>query len=141
MKLPYGNADFYRIIREGFTYVDRTAAIRDLEEIGDALLFLRPRRFGKTLWIRTLATYYDLRYRDEHEEIFGRLAIGREPTAEAHNYFVLHWNFSELEPHGTVEDLARELKRSTPIPRLNTAVREHLSPSLHNEAESRVSNA
>ncbi len=109
MKLPYGNADFHRIVKEGFAYIDRTAAIRDFEEIGDALLFLRPRRFGKTLWIRTLATYYDRRFRDEHEEIFGRLAIGREPTAGAHNYFVLHWNFSELEPHGTVEDLAREL--------------------------------
>ena len=80
---PYGIADFRRIRREGMVYVDRTAHIRDLETLGDILVFLRPRRFGKSLWVQTLATYYDLRYADAFDEIFGGLSIAsgdRGPT-------------------------------------------------------------
>ena len=68
IKFPYGIADFRRIRREGRVYVDRTAHIRDVEDLGDVLVFLRPRRFGKSLWLSTLATYYDLRYGDEFDE-------------------------------------------------------------------------
>jgi hypothetical protein len=46
MKLPYGIADFYSLVTSGYRYVDRTARIRTLEEMGRSLLFLRPRRFG-----------------------------------------------------------------------------------------------
>jgi hypothetical protein len=53
MKLPYGVADFYRIRTRGQTYVDRTDRIATVENLGDSLLFLRPRRFGKTLWNRS----------------------------------------------------------------------------------------
>jgi hypothetical protein len=109
LKLPYGLADFPTLIRDGFTYIDRTHHIRDLEELGRLLLFVRPRRFGKSLWLRTLATYYDLRTADEHEELFGNLAAGREPTANAHRYFVLTWDFSEVSPRGSVDDVARAL--------------------------------
>jgi hypothetical protein len=104
MKLPYGEADFYSLITKGYVYVDRTDRIRRLEELGEALLFLRPRRFGKSLWLRTLSCYYDLRYRDEHDLLFGGLAAGAEPTELAHRYFVLEWDFSviapELSAHG-----------------------------------------
>ncbi len=62
IQFPYGIADFRRIRREGRVYVDRTSHLRDLENLGDVLVFLRPRRFGKSLWVQTLATYYDLRY-------------------------------------------------------------------------------
>jgi hypothetical protein len=109
LKLPYGLADFPTLIRDGFTYIDRTKHIRDLEELGRLLLFVRPRRFGKSLWLRTLATYYDLRTADEHDELFGNLAVGREPTANAHRYFVLTWDFSEVSPRGSIDDVARAL--------------------------------
>ncbi len=84
MKIPYGEADFYSLAKEGYVYVDRTDRIRRFEELGKALLFLRPRRFGKSLWLRTLSCYYDLRYRDEHDVLFAGLAAGSEPTALAH---------------------------------------------------------
>lgn len=100
MKLPYGLADFASLIRDGYTYVDRTAHIRTVEELGRNLLFVRPRRFGKSLWLRTLATYYDVRLGDEHEQLFGHLAIGRDPTPLAHRYFVLTWDFSNIDPMG-----------------------------------------
>ncbi len=61
---PYGIADFRRIRRDGMVYVDRTAHLRNLEALGSILVFLRPRRFGKSLWLQTLATYYVLRYAD-----------------------------------------------------------------------------
>jgi len=88
--LPYGIADFRRIRREGMAYVDRTAYIPRIERLGSTLVFLRPRRFGKSLWLQTLASYYDLRRADESASLFGDLAVGREPTPLANRSFVLH---------------------------------------------------
>jgi Predicted AAA-ATPase len=98
MKLPYGVADFYSLRTEGQVYVDRTDRIAVVEELGKALLFLRPRRFGKSLWLSTLANYYDLRTAAEHERLFGDLAIGKDPTPLAHRYFLLRWDFSKIDP-------------------------------------------
>jgi hypothetical protein len=109
MKLPYGIADFYSLVTSGYVYVDRTAYVRVLEDMGRSLLFLRPRRFGKSLWLQTLATYYDLRRAGESRRIFGDLAIGRDPTPLAHRYFVMAWDFSNLKPQGTVEEIGRRL--------------------------------
>ena len=100
MKFPYGIADFALLRRDGYVYIDRTSHIPRLEELGRSLLFVRPRRFGKSLLLNTLATYYDIRRRSERETLFGDLAIGREPTLSAHNYFVLKWNFSKIDPLG-----------------------------------------
>ncbi|NJL26913.1 MAG: AAA family ATPase [Thermoanaerobaculia bacterium] len=109
LALPYGIADFPTLIKAGYEYVDRTAHIHDLESLGRHLLFVRPRRFGKSLWLSTLAAYYDLRTASEHEQLFGRLAIGREPTPEAHRYFVLRWDFSWISSLGSPEQIAAAL--------------------------------
>ena len=98
MKLPYGEADFYSLRTEGNVYVDRTDRIAVLEELGKRLLFLRPRRFGKSLWLSTLEAYYDLRTAERHEALFGGLAAGRDPTPLAHRYFILRWDFSKIDP-------------------------------------------
>ncbi|MCP4660218.1 MAG: AAA family ATPase [bacterium] len=110
MKIPYGVADFYSLRTEGQLYVDRTDRIPVLEELGKAMLFLRPRRFGKSLWLSVLANYYDLRTAGEHESLFGGLAMGdhppgesaggayRGPTPLAHRYFILRWDFSRINP-------------------------------------------
>jgi len=111
IQFPYGIADFRSIRRDDMVYVDRTAHIRDLERLGRILVFLRPRRFGKSLWLQTLASYYDLRRKDELEELFGGLAIGRRPTPLAHRYFVLQWNFSNVDPSGGVEQIAENLRK------------------------------
>ncbi len=110
MKLPYGLADFETIVRQDYVYVDRTAHIQEVEKLGAALLFIRPRRFGKSLWLQTLKAYYDLRRQDEHERLFGHLAIGREPTPLAHRYFVLEWDFSAIAPYGGVDQIERRLE-------------------------------
>lgn len=98
MKLPYGVTDFYSLRNDGEVYVDRTDRIAVMEDLGKSLLFLRPRRFGKSLWLSTLANYYDVRRADEHERLFGDLAVGKNPTPLAHQYFVLRWDFSEIDP-------------------------------------------
>ncbi len=98
MKIPYGVADFYRLRTRGQLYVDRTDRIPVLEDLGESLLFLRPRRFGKSLWLSTLACYYDLALAGEHERLFGDLAIAKAPTSLAHRYFVLRWDFSKIDP-------------------------------------------
>ncbi len=110
IQFPYGIADFRRIRKQGRVYVDRTSYIRDVEMLGDVLVFLRPRRFGKSLWLQTLASYYDLRRKDEFDELFGGLAISRRPTPLAHRYFVLQWNFSDVDPSGGVEAIAASLR-------------------------------
>ncbi len=98
MKIPYGVADFRRIRDLGQLYVDRTDRIPMLEELDDALLFLRPRRFGKSLFLSVLEGYYDLRTAEDHELLFGDLAIGADPTPLAHHYFVMRWDFSKIDP-------------------------------------------
>ena len=113
IQFPYGIADFRRIRRDGMVYVDRTAHIRSLENLGSNLVFLRPRRFGKSLWIQTLATYYDLRYADAFEDIFGGLDIAsgpQGPTPLRNRFFVLQWNFSRVTPRGSVETIAQSLE-------------------------------
>ena len=88
MKFPYGISDFYKIIGENYLYLDRTDRIRFVEKSGGQLLFLRPRRFGKSLWLSTLANYYDVAKADEFERLFGALAIGKNPTPLHNQYFI-----------------------------------------------------
>ncbi len=106
---PYGIADFEAIRREGMFFVDRTAKIHDLERLGRTLVFLRPRRFGKSLLLRTLASYYDLRLAEDFELLFGDLDIGHEPTPNRNRYFVLNWNFSVVPPGRTLEKVEENL--------------------------------
>ncbi|MCP4658896.1 MAG: AAA family ATPase [bacterium] len=109
IELPYGIADFHTIRQQGLAYVDRTAYIRELERRGRPLVFLRPRRFGKSLWLDTLANYYDLTRRDEFDELFGELDVGRDPTPLANSYFVMTWDFSELSGRGDGDKIAADL--------------------------------
>jgi len=106
---PYGEADFYLLVMENNFYVDRTAYIRLLEEKGRTLLFLRPRRFGKSLLLSMLENYYDVKKAAEFERLFGHLAIGQDPTPRHNRYFVLRWNFSEILTRGDVEDFQQRL--------------------------------
>jgi hypothetical protein len=109
MKFPYGIADFYQVITEDYFYVDRTAYISRIENAGKQLLFLRPRRFGKSLWLSTLENYYDLAKADEFDRLFSRLAIGRSPTPKRNQYFVLKWDFSVVDYSGSAEQIRKSL--------------------------------
>ncbi len=109
MKFPYGISDFQKIIRNGYYYCDRTDRLAQLEDAGDYLLFIRPRRFGKSLLLSMLRNYYDVAQKDRYDELFGHLKIGQHPTPLRNRYFILQWDFSCVDPTGTVENIRRAL--------------------------------
>ena len=100
MNFPYGIADFRSIRNEGYFYIDRTDRIPLIERAGKQLIFLRPRRFGKSLWLSTLENYYDLARADDFEQLFGGLKIGENPTPLHNRYFILKLNFSVVSTSG-----------------------------------------
>ena len=108
MKFPYGISDFKTITTQGYFYCDRTDKIPLLEN-SKSQLFIRPRRFGKSLVLSMLENYYDVAKADEFDEIFGDLAIGKNPTKLRNSYFILKWDFSCVDTTGSVEDLKRSL--------------------------------
>jgi hypothetical protein len=79
MHFPYGLSDFSTLIEQDYWYLDRTDRIAAIEAAGDQLIFLRPRRFGKSLLLSMLEHYYDLARADQFETLFGHLAVGRIP--------------------------------------------------------------
>jgi hypothetical protein len=96
--IGYAEADFHSLITKGHYYVDRTSFIATLENLGNRnLLFARPRRFGKSLWISTLHHYYDIRFKDQFETLFGKLYIGKNPTPNRNNYLILRIQFSGID--------------------------------------------
>ena len=96
LEIPYGVSDFRRIRTEGLYYVDKTHYLRLLEAAGSFLFFVRPRRFGKSLFADMLCRYYDIAGKDEFGELFGGLAIGGSPTPNASRYQVLFLDFSQV---------------------------------------------
>ena len=96
MKIPYGLSNFKNIISEGYLYIDKTAYIETLEQEGSFNILLRPRRFGKSLFLSTLWHYYDIRSKDAFEGLFGRLAIGKNPTPLQNSYQILFMEFSGI---------------------------------------------
>ena len=96
-KLPYGQSNFADLIESGYAYVDKTRYIELLENENNRYQFLiRPRRFGKSLFLSVLENYYDLSRKDKFNAIFGDLYIGKHPTQEQGKYAVLRFNFSGL---------------------------------------------
>ena len=103
LQLPLGIADFERMRRQHYYYVDKTMYIPKLEFSSSYLFFVRPRRFGKSLLLSMLRAYYDINLADKFEEYFGNLWIGSHPTALRNSYAVLHLDFSQVT--GGIDDL------------------------------------
>lgn len=95
-KIPYGMTDFERIILESYYYVDKTQYIAKVEKVTSFFFFVRPRRFGKSLFLNMLGLYYDINQKDKFEKIFGNLYIGKHPTPDRNKYLVLTLNFSSV---------------------------------------------
>ena len=91
----YGVSDYAQIRKKNAWFVDRTAKIRDLEATAYAM-FLRPRRFGKSLFTSILEAYYDVRYADRFDEFFSGTDIGENPTDERGKYLILKFDFSAV---------------------------------------------
>jgi Predicted AAA-ATPase/PD-(D/E)XK nuclease superfamily len=96
MKIPYGISHFGTIRAEGFFYADKTPFLPVLEAGHRHLVFLRPRRFGKSTLVSMLEHYYDLGRRDEFDALFGGLWVHAHPTPEHGAYLVLTLDFSRV---------------------------------------------
>ncbi|MCP5499505.1 MAG: AAA family ATPase [Leptospiraceae bacterium] len=105
IKFPYGIMDFSDIITEAYFYQDRTAFIEKCENTAKTLFCVRPRRMGKTLWLDTLASYYDILKKDRFDDLFGSLYIGKNPTPRRNSYLILRLDFSKIQPGKTVEEI------------------------------------
>ena len=103
--IPYGITHYPSIRREGMLFVDKTRFLRNLESV-DFPVLIRPRRFGKSLWVSVLEHYYDRRFAGRFEELFGGTDIGRDPTDERGRYVTLRFNFSDVRK--APEKLERE---------------------------------
>ena len=98
INILYSESDFKTLMVEDFFYQDRTIFIETLEKWSSRYpVFLRPRRFGKSLFISTLQYYYGLEYKDEFQSLFGKLYIGQNPTKLANSYLILRFEFSGID--------------------------------------------
>jgi hypothetical protein len=98
-KIPYGVSDFNDFKVDNLYYVDKTRFIRDIEEKGRYLFFIRPRRFGKSLFLGILHAYYDIDFKDRFDYFFEGSDIYKNPTKEKNSYMVLKLNFSAVDPN------------------------------------------
>jgi hypothetical protein len=97
-KLPYGQSNFADLIKRNYAYVDKTRFIKLLENENNTYqFFIRPRRFGKSLFLSVLENYYDLSRKNNFDSLFGNLYIGKNPTPEQGTYAVMRFNFSGLD--------------------------------------------
>ena len=96
--IGYAQADFATLIRDNKLYIDRTDYIRTIEnESNTNLLFVRPRRFGKSLWLSILTYYYGVQYKEQFASLFGHLAIGKNPTPLRNTYMLLTFQFAGID--------------------------------------------
>ena len=102
-RVPYGVSDFVKVIEQNQYYVDKTMYLPMIEDEPSYLFFIRPRRFGKSIFLSMLHAYYDCRTKDKFEQWFGSLWIGKHPTPLQGAFQILHLDFSQVG--GTIEAL------------------------------------
>jgi hypothetical protein len=96
--IGYAQADFKTLITDKSLYIDRTAFIETMEnESNRNLIFVRPRRFGKSLWLSILHYYYGVEHKDKFDILFSNLAIGKKPTPIRNTYLVLRMQFAGID--------------------------------------------
>lgn len=128
--IPYGVADFKTIRNEGLYYVDKTEYLAKMESRDRFVFFVRPRRFGKSLFLDMLRLYYDRNEKANFEKFFGGLWIGSHPTTNRNRYLMLALDFSKV---GTVASESLAEAFSTYIgKRLNQFVEDY--PDVFDEA-------
>ena len=122
-RVPYGIQDFVQVIEQNCYYVDKTAYIPKLEDCPNNLFCIRPRRFGKSVFLSMLHSYYDCRTKDKFQEWFGDLWIGKHPTPLQGRYQVMHLDFSQVG--GSIENLEEKFNFYLGV-QLNGFIRDYL---------------
>ena len=113
LKMPYGISNFEELITENYYYVDKTKYIEKLENLPEKrIMFLRPRKFGKTLFTSVIENYYDKNKADKFNKLYGNTYIGKNPTELKNSYCTLRFNFSGIDT-SSEETTIRGFKNST----------------------------
>ena len=113
LKMPYGISNYEELIRDGYYYVDKTKYIEKLENMPEKrIMFLRPRKFGKTLFTSVIENYYDKNKIEKFDELYGNTYIGKNPTKNKNRYCILRFNFSGIDT-SSEEATIRGFKNST----------------------------
>ena len=103
-RIPYGISNFEVLREKNYLYVDKTSYIELLNNYAPYQFFIRPRRFGKSLFISMLENYYDINKKDKFEKLFGDLYIGKNPTEERNKFLVWKISFAGIDAgHGEEE--------------------------------------
>jgi hypothetical protein len=97
-EIPYGISDYELIRKENYYYVDKTPFLKTIKNTGRYLFFIRPRRFGKSLFLSMMESYYDVLNKERFEELFKGTAIFENPTEDRNAYLMLRFNFSMVNP-------------------------------------------
>ena len=93
-RIPYGISDFKQVRKENKYLVDKTMYFERMERAGNFLFLVRPRRFGKSLFLNMLEAYYDINEKDNFQELFKGMYVAEHPTENRNQYQVLHLDFS-----------------------------------------------
>lgn len=110
-RLPSGISDYKTIILEDYIYIDKTKYIEEFENLKPYVVFLRPRRFGKSLFTSILEYYYGINHADDFDRLFGDTYIGKYPTEKRNSYYILKFSFTGLKTD-TEEDLLESFRLS-----------------------------
>ena len=102
-RLPYGINDFEAVMEQNQYYVDKTMYLPLLENQPSNIFFIRPRRFGKSIFLSMLHAYYDCSKKEKFQTLFGDLWVGKHPTPLRGKYQILHLDFSYVG--GSIEKL------------------------------------
>jgi len=122
-KIPYGISDYAEIMKSNFYFVDKTRFIERVEAAPRFLFLIRPRRFGKSLWINLMKSYYDVNTAGRFDELFGQTYIGQHATEEKNSYLILSFNFSGVNPDIEKVELSFEKHCSKSFDNFNASYR------------------
>ena len=95
-RIPYGISSFRQVREENKYLVDKTMYFEQMELAGNFLFLVRPRRFGKSLFLNMLEAYYDINERDNFDKLFAGLYVAGHPTEYRNKYQVMHLDFSRV---------------------------------------------
>ena len=105
--IPYGISSFKQVREENKYLVDKTRFFEQMELAGNFLFLVRPRRFGKSLFLNMLEAYYDINEKDNFDKLFAGLYVADHPTGNRNKYLVMHLDFSQIQ--GDVDLIAENL--------------------------------
>ena len=106
-RIPYGISSFKQVREEGLYLVDKSMFFEQLELAGNFFYIVRPRRFGKSLFLNMLEAYYDINEKDNFDKLFHGLYVADHPTGNRNKYLVMHLDFSQIQ--GDVDLIAENL--------------------------------